>query len=111
MSRENVEAYKRGTEAFNRGDVEGLLAETDAEVEFHATLQATLGGEAARYRGHEGVRELLRDLYSTFAELRIGISEIRDLGERIIGIGRLRGRGKESGAEAESPYGVVVEFK
>jgi len=111
MSEENVEPFKRGIEAFNREDVEGLLEELDAEVEFHAVLQVMLGGEATVYRAHEGVRELLRDLDSTFAELDIGISEIRDLGDRVVGIGHLRGRGKESGAEVESPYVVVVEFK
>ena len=41
----------------------------------------------------------------------IEISEIRDLGERIVAIGELRGRGKESGAEVESPIGYVAEFK
>ena len=33
MSQENVEAFKRGLEAGNRGDVEALLEELDAEVE------------------------------------------------------------------------------
>jgi uncharacterized protein len=111
MSEENVEAVKRGIEAFNREDVEGILEELDAEVEFQATLQVMLGGAATVYRGHEGIRELLRDLDSAFAELHIGITEIRDLGERVVGIGRIRGRGKESGAEVESPYGIVVELK
>ncbi len=51
------------------------------------------------------------DLDETLAELRIEISEIRDLGERIVAIGHLRGRGKQSGAEVESSIGYVVEFK
>lgn len=111
MSQENVEAFKRAVDAYNRRDVEAALEEIDPELEFHSALQLMLGGEATVYRGHEGVRELVRDLDSAFAELQVGISEIRDLDERIVAIGPLRGRGKESGAQVEAPLGWMVEFK
>ncbi len=61
--------------------------------------------------GHDGVRAQLRDLYEAFSEFHLEISEIRDLGERVVALGQLRARGKESGAEVESPIGYVVEFK
>lgn len=63
------------------------------------------------YRGHEGIRELLRDLYEAYFEFHTEYSEIRDHGDRLIGIGRIRTRGKGSGAETESPLGSVAEFK
>src|SRR5438874_13266305 len=44
MSQENVEAFKRGLEAGNRGDVKTLLEELDPEVEWHSALHALLGG-------------------------------------------------------------------
>jgi hypothetical protein len=44
MSQENVEAFQRGLEARNRGDVETLLQELDPEVEWHSALHALLGG-------------------------------------------------------------------
>ncbi len=111
MSQENVEAFKRGLEAGNRGDVETLLEVLDPEVAWHSALHALLGGEATVYRGHEGVREMLRDLYEAFDEIQIEISEIRDLGDRLVAIGRTRARGKGSGADVESPIGFVTEFK
>ena len=78
----------------------------------HWTLFAMLGGGATVFRGHEGVREYLRDLDEAFAEFQIAeISEIRDLGERVLAVGQLRGRGRDSGAEVESPVAYVVEFK
>ena len=46
-----------------------------------------------------------------FAEFQVEISGIRDLGERLVTIGHLHGRGKESGADVESPIGYVVDFK
>ena len=63
------------------------------------------------YRGHEGVREWLRDLYETLSEFQAEYPEVRDLGDRTVAIGHVRGRGRGSGAEIESPHGVVVEFK
>jgi ketosteroid isomerase-like protein len=111
MSQENVEAFTRGLEAGNRGDVETLLEVLDPEVAWHSALHALLGGEATVYRGHDGVREMLRDLYEAFDEIHIEISEIRDLGDRLVAIGRTRARGKASGADVASPIGFVTEFK
>ena len=111
MSHENVEAFKRGLEAGNRGDVETLLEQLDPEVEWHSALHALLGGEQTVFRGHEGVREMLRDLNEAFGEIHIEISEIRDLGNRLVAIGRNRARGKASGIETETPFALVTEVK
>ena len=111
MSQENVEAFKRGLEAGNRGDVETLLEVLDPEVTWHSALHALLGGEQTVFRGHDGVREMLRDLYEAFGEIQIEISEIRDLGDRLVAIGRNRARGKASGADVVTPFALVTEFE
>ncbi len=111
MSQENVEAFKRATEAVNRGDVEALLADLDPNVEWRPAMQALVGGGAPVYRGHAGVREMFRDFYDAFAELHAEFQEIRDLGDQLVAIGSLRTRGKESGAQTESPWGAVAEYK
>ena len=111
MSQENVEAFKRATDAANRRDIEAMLEDLDPDVEWHPAIAALLGGKATMYRGHEGVREWFRDQEEAFAEVRIDYSEIRDVGERVVGIGRLRTRGKSSGAETESPVAWVIELK
>jgi ketosteroid isomerase-like protein len=111
MSEENVESLKRANEAGNRRDIEALLEELDPEVEWHPSMQALLGGGQPVYRGHGGVRAMFRDFYDAFAEIHLEFSEIRDLGDRIVAIGHLRTRGKGSGAETESPWGGVSEYK
>ena len=111
MSQENVESCKRCVDSFNRRDLEANLKELDPEVTGRVVLLAMVGGESTDYRGHEGVRELWQELGEAFAEFQIEISEIQDLGERVVGIGHVRRRGKASGAEVESPIGYVVEFK
>jgi ketosteroid isomerase-like protein len=54
---------------------------------------------------------MFRDFYDAFAEIHVELTETRDLGDRAVAIGRLRTRGKESGAETESPWAAVGEFK
>lgn len=74
-------------------------------------MAALLSGEATVYRGHDGVREWLGDQVEAFAESRIDYSEIRDLGERVLAVGHIHARGRESGAETESPVAWLVEFR
>ena len=58
-----------------------------------------LGREARVHRGHQGVREGLRDLYEALAGFHVEYSEIRDLSDRIVGIGRVRIHDSQSGVE------------
>jgi ketosteroid isomerase-like protein len=111
MSQENVESFKRASEAVGRRDVKALLEEVDPEVEWHPALLASVAGGATVYRGHEGVRGWLRDFDEAFPETRYEYSQIRDLGDRVVGIGHLWARGKTSGVETDSPLGYVVDFR
>jgi ketosteroid isomerase-like protein len=111
MSQEDVEAFRRGTEAYNRRDVEALLEELDPEVEWHSALLIPFGGEATVSRGHDGVREVMAEVYEALAEIHLGYSETRDLGDRIVGIGRIRTRGRQSGAVTEMAFGTVTEMR
>jgi ketosteroid isomerase-like protein len=111
MSQANVEAFMRAVEANNRRDVDAFLEELDPEVEWHPGLPALLGGEATVGRGHEGARALLRDVYEALAVFQLEISQVRELDDRIVAIGRMHARGRESGAETESPWNYLVRFK
>ena len=111
MSQENVYAIARFADANNRRDVEALLAELDAEVEWQSAVLGSLGGHATVHRGHDGVREMLRDLYEAFSEFRVEFSDIRDLGDRVVAIGRWVTRGEESGVETTPPLASVVDFR
>jgi ketosteroid isomerase-like protein len=111
MSQEDVKGFKRAIEAGNRRDYEAVLEEFDPDVEWHPAMLASLEGQPTVYRGHEGVREWFRDMEEAFGDLQTEFSEIRDLGNRIFAIGRIRTRGEASGAETESPIAYLVEYK
>jgi ketosteroid isomerase-like protein len=110
MSQENVETLRRALEAFNREDVEAALEGLDAEVEWYPAVQPALG-EGTVYRGHQGARDLFRELYEVYLEFRIEDAEFRDLGDRVVVTCRIRARGRQSGAESDSPFGYLFDFR
>ena len=108
MSKENVETYWRAVDAANRRDLDALVREFDPDVEWHS---AVVGMGAEVYRGKDGVRTLFRDLFEVFAEVHVDYSEVRDLGDRTLAIGRLRAHGHESGVETEVSFNQLLDFK
>jgi uncharacterized protein len=111
MSQENVEVFKHAVDAYNRRDAEALLADLDPDIEWHPAILVELGGETTVYRGHRGVRELLRDTDETLAEIHVEFPDVRDLGDRVVAVGRLRVRGKTSGVATEADVGYVGDFR
>jgi uncharacterized protein len=111
MSEENVEAFRASLEAYNRRDIEAFLAAFDPTVEIHPLTLAMFGREGTVYRGHEGIRQFLRDVDEVLPGIKVEPLEFRDLGERVVATGRLHARGRASGAEVESPIGWLVEFR
>ena len=63
------------------------------------------------YLGHEGIRELFKDLYEAFSDFRLEFEEFRDLGDRVVAIGRWVTCGEESGVVSTHPLAVVADFK
>jgi ketosteroid isomerase-like protein len=109
MSQENVEIVRRGFDAYNRRDVDGFLAYLDQEFELHSAIIG--GADATVYRGHDGVRRWLADSDAGFDELTVDPSEFRDLGDRVLMLGRIRARGRKSGLKLDSTTGWVCTIR
>ena len=62
------------------------------------------------HRGHQGVRED-SETCTRRSPFHVEYSEIRDLSDRIVGIGRVRIRDRQSGVETESPLISVIDVK
>ena len=90
MSQENLEIVRAFTESFNAGDIEGLLACCDPEIEFHSTF-AAVGG--ADYHGHDGMRRWHRDLEEAWGdEIRSELEQLFDLGYHFKNVDRIFAR-------------------
>ena len=111
MSRENVETFERAIAAYNQRDIDALLDAFDQRVETHPLTLTMFGQEATVYRGHEGIRQFVRDVDEVMSDVQVRVLEVRDLGERLAASGQLQARGRASGADVEAHVGWVVEFE
>jgi ketosteroid isomerase-like protein len=67
--------------------------------------------EGGGYRGREGVKTYYREIDETWEEYRVFGDEFRDLGESVLLLGRLEGRGKGGGVPVTSPMGMIFDFR
>jgi ketosteroid isomerase-like protein len=107
MSQENVERFVQGIEAFNRNDIPGVLRLMDPEIVWEhrlADLQGTLVGP-------EAVTGWFTDLYEHFQVVEIDCPDVRDLGDRVLGLGTIRATGKGSGVETELTFASVATYR
>ena len=96
MSQENVEIVRQAWEAFDRHDNKSALRLYDPEVEIHVGLT---GGEV--YRGLVGVEDFFRDWLATWDDYGSKVEEWIDVGDHVIAVIRVWGRGRQSRVAAE----------
>ena len=109
MSQANVEMARRANDAFNQRDVDAFMECVTSDIEFTAAMSGTVAGGSLR--GREGIEALFADIRDTWEEHRMVIDEIRDLGERVLGLGRLEGRGKASGVSVDVPFAIISDLR
>jgi ketosteroid isomerase-like protein len=107
MSKENVEAIHRGVDAMNRGELDPILDLIDDGVLWEP-LRASFEGS---YRGHAGMRRYWADTAESFEFFEVRFAELRDLGDRVLAIGTVRARGRDSGAEIEIATAAIFTFR
>jgi len=110
MSRDKVELAKRAVDAYNRRDVDTFFAEL-ATPDFEWFPALTRAFEGGGYRGREAVERFQADTRENWEELQTLVVEIRDLGDRVLVLGRLQRRGKGSGAPVDAQMASVYDFR
>jgi ketosteroid isomerase-like protein len=98
MSEENVEIVRAAFHAFNRGDLDAAIADAAPDAEYVAT--GAIPGVGRVYRGPDGFRRFLEGFWSEFIDARIELHELIETGNQALASTTLRGRGKQSGVEA-----------
>jgi ketosteroid isomerase-like protein len=108
VSEGNVDLARKAFEAFAARDVEAAVAVFAEESEFlPVTANLTTGG--LPYRGREGIARYFEDVGRVWDELRVFPTEFRDLGETVVTLGRMYGRG--GGMIIDRPTGWVWRFR
>ena len=105
---EHVELFLRGTDAINRLDAAALMEMVDERSVFEPLRSATEGA----FVGPDGMRRFLADTAETFDLFKATYPDVRDLGDgRLLAIGTIRMRGRESGVESDVATAAIVEFR
>ena len=105
MSEENVDLLRQGYAAVNRGDIDGLLAAVDADVEFTSLIAEA---EGQTFHGHDGVRQWWNEVVLPLGGLHGELEEVRDLGDTVIA--RVLGTYRPRGVEVRQVVWNVVRF-
>ena len=108
MPEERVELARRLIELFNAGEREELkrITAEDAEI---VPLRAALEGTV--YRGPDALDQFWTAIDESWETVRMDPDEIMQRGERGLVVGRLQGRGRESGMDVDSPMAWVMTFE
>ena len=108
MSRENVESLRRGFEALSRDDTETaemLLRDLVAPgFEMHPLWLDKV------YRGADGMWAMWADAREVWADYSFELEEIVDLGEHVVTVVRVLGRGAESGVPIDQRLAMLWTF-
>jgi ketosteroid isomerase-like protein len=106
---DNVELTRRVLDAWNRRDAEAMVALWDPEGAWYPALEGITEGRS--YSGHPGIRQYYRDLARVMSdESRIEFREIRNLGDRVLGLGRLWAR-FASGVELDQELACLLTWR
>jgi uncharacterized protein (TIGR02246 family) len=109
VSERDVELVRGVFDAINRRDVQAVLDAFHPDCDLSTLTSELVQGKA--YRGHTGIREYFSSFADVWEELQLDPAEIRDLGDRILVIGRWTSRGRESGAEVETPAAWIFAVR
>jgi ketosteroid isomerase-like protein len=104
----NVDIVRQAFDAFSRRDVAALAELIDPDFEW-ATPTARVAGRSEPYRGHEGLRDYLADVGRVWQELRSEPEEFREIGDRVVVIGRIYAWGV--GRVIDAPAGWVWRLR
>jgi ketosteroid isomerase-like protein len=107
MSQENVDAFLRALEAFQRGDFEAWIANFAEDGEFIPQRTPIQGS----YRGCAGLRQFLADNVENFDLFHPKYDFVHGVGDRVIALGKTRLRGRGGGVEIEVPSALVLTFR
>jgi ketosteroid isomerase-like protein len=104
----NVEIVRKAVEAWNQRDADLWLTYAAPEIEWIPAGPAAV--ERAVYRGYTEVASGIESVWETWDETRFEESEVRDLGESVLVLGRVKMKGRASHVELDQEFAVHLSL-
>ena len=108
MSQENMEIAGKMLRLIEVRDEEGFVECFDPDCEFLLPRNLLEGGS---YRGHEGVRRALADVYATWKEVSFEIEDIRAVGSSVVVLSRTTNVGRRGVPPVTYPTAYFYEIR
>ena len=109
LSRENVELVRRGFDAYQRRDVQGMCDVAHARCEVFTFTVGVV--EAEPFRGHAGIADWMAHELEPWEEWRVEPGEVHEVCERVLVRANVTARGQGSNVELTADSGMVFEFR
>jgi ketosteroid isomerase-like protein len=92
-------------QAFNRGDIDEMVGMLHPDIEWYSSNRYS---DSETHVGHEDVRLYLRNLYEHLDDPRMDPEDGYQVGDHVMLINRLRGKGTLAGHEVVERYNWLV---
>jgi ketosteroid isomerase-like protein len=93
----NLDVVRGAYAAFERGDLTGVFATLDPDIEVYQSSKVPWGGT---YRGHVEAQEFFMKLAAT-VDSKVGTERFLEAGDQIVQIGHTRGQARATGKRFE----------
>jgi ketosteroid isomerase-like protein len=112
VAQDNVALVREGYARWRAGDYDLLLDFLLANAAPDIELYSRFGGfSGTPYRGHDGLRAWLAEIQETFERFEPWVDQAREVGDdRVVAIGGISFRARESGVDMAERLGWVYEF-
>jgi hypothetical protein len=97
-------------DAYNDRDPDAWVAAWNPDAEWHPFLTAREEGDPG-YHGHNGMRAWFEDVGEMFEESHAELDAFRQIGDRLVVLGRMKAKRRGSGDEVERDVAWVIEPK
>ena len=109
MSQENVEIVRRSFAAYDSGGLDAIAEFWHPGIEWRA-VEGYID-DVGVIRGPDGMRQYYEQWEETFDAIRPEIEELIEAGDQVVAVVRAVGRMKDSDAEIDIRYAVVISIR
>ena len=102
MSQENVEIVRKAIQAWNQREADLLLSYAAPEIDWMPAGPAAV--ERSVYRGHDEVASAYATVWETWDLFEFQEGQVRDLGDSVLWLGRVKMRGGASQVELDQEF-------
>ena len=103
-----MEIVKRLIDAFNERDLDTFAEITTPDFEWTTSMTAV---EGEIFWGREGIETYFGRMKDAWDEFLALADSYRDLGDRVLWLGRLEGRGRSSGVPVSAPLDILYDLR